>query len=492
MLSIEILDEIKQARAEGKSVGLVQGSWDLFHLGHLKYIIEARKQCDFLIISMDSDEKIKKRKGSSRPIIPEDERKTFIELLGIADAVVVKQIDEPKWNLIKTVKPDVLIAIKENYNDEQIKQLEKICGRIAILPRQSESSTSDKIRKIILAERMRNATLHEEDIKKSIEDFKVRINYNDEMPLEVKLLIEHLKEATDWVVPVCAGYFHNGKWYFGTNKVDFSLPTYDIENRTELYYSTVEHAEINLLKQLENVQELDGPIWLTLFPCDNCLKVLIKKGLKEFYYLEDHPNRNWSKRSHAMVEKYGIKAVQLTPDKKLVNNEVNTTTVSDDKVQNTDMYSFKYIYPPNARHQEQLDIMIDQEEKNQDPLASEYINQEIILDSEYWYVTKNKFPYEGAEQHFLIVAQKPIYNIEDMPQEMCIDFQVILDTLINDYNISGGGICMRFGDPALSGASLTRLHCHLIMPKEETKIRFPIGGHKELKEGLYLRRKKED
>lgn len=474
----ELLERVERAREDGKTIGLVQGSWDLFHLGHLRYIKKAREACDFLIISMDSDEKIKKRKGESRPIIPEDERKAFIELLGIADAVVVKQINEPKWNLIKTVRPNVLIAIKENYNDEQVELLKEFCGEVRILPRQSTSSTSDKIRKIIISERARNSAMHQKDVLESIERFKVRIGYNDNMPEEVKLLVLHLKEATDWVVPVSASYFHNGKWYFGTNKVDFSLSNYDIENRTELYYSTVEHAEINLLKQLEGVEKLTGPVWLTLFPCDKCLKVLIDKGLKEFYYLEDHPERNWSKRSHAMVEKYGIKAIKLIPDK-----DIDKVSASDN-----DMNQFKYIYPPNARHQQQLDIMMRLEGSNEDPLDIKNINQEVIINSEYWYVTRNKFPYEGAERHFLVVANKPIYCLEDMPTEMCVDFQVILQTLIEQYNLSGGGVCMRYGDPALSGASLSRIHCHVIMPREEEKVRFPVGGHRKLKKGLYLRK----
>ena len=65
-----LLIKIEEARRSGKSIGLVQGSWDLFHLGHLKYILEARKLCDYLVIAMDSDEKIRKRKGPNRPVIP--------------------------------------------------------------------------------------------------------------------------------------------------------------------------------------------------------------------------------------------------------------------------------------------------------------------------------------------------------------------------------------------------------------------------------------
>ena len=149
------LAKVKIARKNEQKIGLVQGSWDLFHLGHLRYILKARARCDFLVIAMDSDEKIRKRKGPTRPVIPEKERYDFISMLNIADAVVIKQVDEPKWNLIKTIKPDVLIAIKETYSDEDIERLGKWCGEVAVLPRQAKTSTSDKIRQITLSSRLK-------------------------------------------------------------------------------------------------------------------------------------------------------------------------------------------------------------------------------------------------------------------------------------------------------------------------------------------------
>ena len=56
-------------KEQGKKIGLVQGSWDLFHIGHLRYMKKAKELCDYLIVGMDSDEKIRLRKGPSRPII---------------------------------------------------------------------------------------------------------------------------------------------------------------------------------------------------------------------------------------------------------------------------------------------------------------------------------------------------------------------------------------------------------------------------------------
>ncbi len=312
MLDSKFLENVSEARKAGKSIGLVQGSWDLFHLGHLRYILKARGLCDFLIIAMDSDEKIRKRKGPTRPVIPEGERYEFISLLGIADEVVVKAVDEPKWHLIKTVKPDVLVAIKENYTDEQVEKLEKFCGKVAVLPRQAKTSTSDKIRQITLSSRLRKVEGVEEKVAKAAAGMKKRIHYSKEMPEPIPELLKELRKSTDDVCPTAAACFWNGQWMFGTNQIDFTIPEYDIQNRTELFYDTVEHAEINLLKKLGKVKTLENAaFYVTLFPCDHCMKVLANKGVKEIYYLEDHPDRNWSKRSHALAEKKGIKTICL-------------------------------------------------------------------------------------------------------------------------------------------------------------------------------------
>ena len=465
------------ARDEGKKIGLVQGSWDLFHLGHLRYMKKAKELCDYLIVAMDSDEKIRKRKGNGRPIIPEDERYNFIKLLGIADDIVIKDVNEEKWGLIKEVRPDVLIAIKENYTDFQIMNLEEYCGRVAILPRQSESSTSDKIRKITIAEQRNKVEDLEEKVAKQIEDFKNRINYTDSMEEPIPRLVEHMKESTDWKTPVACGCYYKNEWHFGTNKSNFNIPKTDVENRTELYYATVEHAEINLLKKLGNVEELKTPVYSTLFPCDKCMKVLIDKGVRKVYYLEDHPERNWSKRSHELADKKGIETVCLLDKREELEQE------------DVDYKAFKYIYPPNARKQEQLDIMMDMEYSDKDPLDPNYIEQEILFSTSYWYISKNRFPHQDTGEQYLIIAKDAEYDIKEMSEEMWLELKAIWITLTDHYHIPGGALCFRFGDQELSGASLKRLHAHLVMPTEN-KVRFPIGGHKTLQKGLYL--KKED
>lgn len=150
------------------------------------------------------------------------------------------------------------------------------------------------------------------------------------------------------------------------------------------------------------------------------------------------------------------------------------------------MGKYKYIYPPNAREQEQLDIMLEMEDQDKDPMAPEYIDQEILFMTDFWHVSRNRFPYKGAADQFLIVAKDGVYDMNDISPEMWLDLQKIWQKIVHDYKLDGGGICMRFGDPAKSGASLTRVHCHIIMPEKDEKVRFGIGGKAELKEGLHL------
>ena len=74
-----------------------------------------------------------------------------------------------------------------------------------------------------------------------------------------------------------------------------------------------------------------------------------------------------------------------------------------------------------------------------------------------------------------------------MSEEMKLDLYEIWEKIVNEYDLPGGALCFRFGDCSLSGASLKRLHAHIIKPKEEDKVKFPIGGHKVLKKELKIK-----
>lgn len=137
---------IRQLRREKKRIVLTQGSFDLVHIGHARYCDKARDYGDVLIVGVDSDEKVRQRKGPNRPIVPEDERMEMLTHLRSVDYVVLKEAGAAKFNLIKLIKPDVLIATAATYDDATIKTLEKICGKVVVLEPMATTSTTAKIR----------------------------------------------------------------------------------------------------------------------------------------------------------------------------------------------------------------------------------------------------------------------------------------------------------------------------------------------------------
>lgn len=141
---------LRKYRDKKKKIVLTQGSFDMIHIGHGRYLQEAKKHGDVLFVGTDCDAKIKQRKGDDRPVVPEKERLEMLTYLTSVDHVVLKKNNRPKWELIKLIKPDVLIATKETYSPAQIKKLEKICGQVVVLDPMATTSTSAKIRLVQL------------------------------------------------------------------------------------------------------------------------------------------------------------------------------------------------------------------------------------------------------------------------------------------------------------------------------------------------------
>jgi rfaE bifunctional protein nucleotidyltransferase chain/domain len=144
----EIVDAL---RVLGMRVVLTSGSFDIIHEGHSMYLEAARTFGDFLIVGLDSDEKIRRRKGPNRPAVPEMERLRMVTHQRGVGLVTLKQVDHPRWGLIEAVRPDVLVATADTYTAEEIAELEaKYCGRVEVLERMATVSTSARLRRIQL------------------------------------------------------------------------------------------------------------------------------------------------------------------------------------------------------------------------------------------------------------------------------------------------------------------------------------------------------
>lgn len=137
---------IEHCKGLGLRIVLTQGSWDMLHIGHARYFREAKKHGDLLVVGVDSDEKIRYRKGPERPIVPQEERVEMVAHTRYVDLVALKELKHPKWHLIKTIRPDVLIATKQTYSKAKVRELKKYCGKVVVMEPQATTSTSAKIR----------------------------------------------------------------------------------------------------------------------------------------------------------------------------------------------------------------------------------------------------------------------------------------------------------------------------------------------------------
>lgn len=99
----------------------------------------------------------------------------------------------------------------------------------------------------------------------------------------------------------------------------------------------------------------------------------------------------------------------------------------------------------------------------------------ITLASDHWIVTENQWPYENAAIQILIIAVRHVETILDLTAEEWVDWSAVVVRACYRYNIDAGAVCMRFGNPEVSGASVKHLHAQLIVPIREGPVRFTIG-----------------
>jgi len=100
--------KIMRLKQAGKRVVFTNGCFDILHYGHIKYLQDARRKGDLLVVAVNSDSSIKKIKAKNRPVIGQSDRLKTLAALACVDFVVLFNENNP-LRLIKALKPDVLI-----------------------------------------------------------------------------------------------------------------------------------------------------------------------------------------------------------------------------------------------------------------------------------------------------------------------------------------------------------------------------------------------
>ena len=104
----ELKEIVDRAKKSGRKVAFTNGCFDLIHVGHTRYLQEAKKYGDIFIVAVNSDSSVRSLKGDSRPIVHEDERAEVLAALGCVDYVTIfSELDPLK--LITYLKPDFLV-----------------------------------------------------------------------------------------------------------------------------------------------------------------------------------------------------------------------------------------------------------------------------------------------------------------------------------------------------------------------------------------------
>ncbi len=102
-----LMTAVERLRSQGQSVVFTNGCFDLLHMGHVRYLRQARELGSCLIVAINSDESIRRLKGAKRPVIGQDERAEMLGSLECVDFVTVFDEDTPE-PLLELLRPDVL------------------------------------------------------------------------------------------------------------------------------------------------------------------------------------------------------------------------------------------------------------------------------------------------------------------------------------------------------------------------------------------------
>jgi rfaE bifunctional protein nucleotidyltransferase chain/domain len=104
----QIIGLIADLKKKGQKIIFTNGCFDLIHVGHIRYLQEARTFGSCLVIGLNSDQSIRRIKDPARPLILEEQRAEVLAALECVDYVVLFDEDDP-FQLIKEVRPDVLV-----------------------------------------------------------------------------------------------------------------------------------------------------------------------------------------------------------------------------------------------------------------------------------------------------------------------------------------------------------------------------------------------
>lgn len=138
-------------RKAGRRVVATNGCFDLLHVGHVRFLAEAKRHGDTLVVGVNGDKSVAELKGSGRPVNGEMDRAEVVAALGCVDAVVIFA-EKRATKFLEGVRPDIYVKggdyQKEQLDRDEVKAVEAGGGRVEILRLTPGRSTTAVLQKL--------------------------------------------------------------------------------------------------------------------------------------------------------------------------------------------------------------------------------------------------------------------------------------------------------------------------------------------------------
>lgn len=149
--AIRISEEIKE---KGKKIVVAGGCFDILHVGHVRFLQNAKKQGDVLFVLLESDENVRKLKGKDRPINSQKDRAEILSSLKPVDYVILlnrMKSDKNYDKLIACLKPDILATTENDPGGiHKLRQAKIIGANVKEVTKRFEDKSTTILRKTIL------------------------------------------------------------------------------------------------------------------------------------------------------------------------------------------------------------------------------------------------------------------------------------------------------------------------------------------------------
>ena len=145
----ELLEQRIRWKDQGQVVAFTNGCYDVLHPGHIRLMEYARSLADVLIVALNTDAGVRRLKGPSRPLLPEQERAEILAALEAVDAVILFDEETPR-QLIAELLPDILMKGADwSHFIAGREEVEAAGGKVIAAPLRSGYSTTGIIEKLL-------------------------------------------------------------------------------------------------------------------------------------------------------------------------------------------------------------------------------------------------------------------------------------------------------------------------------------------------------